>query len=468
MTPHVLHVIQQLSSGGAGQALEALICSSEACTHEVASLIDATESARAKFRAKGIKLVEHPSAPQLAAIVNAADLVQIHFWNTPELYEFMATERSSRFLLWSHVEGSTTPHILIPELSTYVHALVRSCSPRQQGLLRSLVIAGRSPRTFRTRERSSLPNKACTVGIFGTLSSTRMCAEALSVFAQARLAGERLRVVGHGDLLPFWRQQAFELHLQHCVEFRGFVDDVAMELSQTDIVLYLPKPGSSVTADLALQEAMLAGAVPVVLAGTPVVSLVRHGIDALVGDDFTDCIAHLQSLMSNQDRLAQMSEAGQARARREFSARESARAFEQLYQQLCETPRMRRHLALDSTQGGARRFMATLADSAKPFCISASRAPGWQEADEEIASSPAALVGPGAGGILHYRGFYPKDPFLRYWAGLVLERSGRRALAAAEYVAAARGGVEGASDRLERCLHSPESGQASATDSDKY
>jgi hypothetical protein len=174
----------------------------------------------------------------------------------------------------------------------------------------------------------------------------------------------------------------------------------------------------------------------------------------LIGDDLDACSHHLRTLLSDPERLAKMSKAAQARARNQFSARHSARAFEQLYQQLCERPAKRRRLGLEPNLSGAKRLMASLDEAATPFRISETRASGWQEADEQIASSPPALVGPGAGGILHYRGFYPEDPFLRYWAGLVLERSGRRALAAAEFSAAAQKGVEGASDRLERCLRS--------------
>jgi glycosyltransferase involved in cell wall biosynthesis len=454
MAPHVLHVIQQLSCGGAGQALEALISATEASTHEVASLIPATDLAREKFKAKDIKLLEHPSAHQLNAHVNAADVVQIHFWNTPELYDFMTTERTNRYLLWSHVEGSTTPHILIPELFTYCHALVRSCAPLQKHVPSSLVIEGRTPRSFPNRERSVKSKEESIVGIFGTLSSTRRCRAALNVFAEARESGECLLVVGNGDLLPYWRQQVRDLNLQGCVEFKGFTEDVVKELSRIDVLLHLPRPESYATADLALQEAMLAGVVPVVLAGTPVVDLLRHGIDSLIGDDLDACSHHLRTLLSDPEQLAKMSKAGQARARNEFSARDSARAFEQLYQQLCERPTQRCRLRLEPNQSGAKRFMASLDEAATPFRISETRASGWQEADEQIASSHPALVGPGAGGILHYRGFYPEDPFLRYWAGLVLERSGRRGLAAAEFSAAAQKGVEGASDRLEQCLRS--------------
>ena len=46
-----------------------------------------------------------------------ADVVQVHFWNTPELIAFMRELTApSRVLLWSHVAGTTPPHLLTPSL----------------------------------------------------------------------------------------------------------------------------------------------------------------------------------------------------------------------------------------------------------------------------------------------------------------------------------------------------------------
>ena len=83
--------------------------------------------------------------------------------------------------------------------------------------------------------------------------------EALDVFAKAACPDSRLLVVGQGDLVPRWQRHASELNLQERVEFRGFVSNVGRELARMDVLLHLPKPGGSATADLALQEALMAG-----------------------------------------------------------------------------------------------------------------------------------------------------------------------------------------------------------------
>jgi hypothetical protein len=63
------------------------------------------------------------------------------------------------------------------------------------------------------------------------------------------------------------------------------------------------------------------------------------------------------------------------------------------------------------------------------------------ECDEQIASSPAVVCN-SDGGILSYRDFYPDDPHLRLWSGLVLRQQGRAAIAAGEFAAAIRLGLD--------------------------
>ena len=448
MTLEVLHITQQLSSGGAGKALEALASAAKRSRHRVVSLLPATPEARRRLTSQAIPLLEQPYATELSACMNQADVVQIHFWNTPELYRFMTLEHNCRLVIWSHVEGSTAPHILIPELASYCQALVYSCSTTDP---RAISIRPGSPHRFALRRLHPGDEEPLTIGIFGSLHSSRMCAEALDVFAKAACPDSRLLVVGQGDLVPRWQRHACELNLQERVEFRGFVNNVSRELARMDVLLHLPKPGGWATADLALQEALMAGVVPVVLAGTPVADLVQHNVDGLIATDAHQCMEHLQTLDGDRQLLARLRTTAQTWAHQVFNPDRCTTAFEHLYEQICKHPRAPRRLQLRGGSSGAQRFMASLGDAAAPFRISAQRAAGWLEADRQISASSAALVGAGAGGILHWRGAYPNDAWLRYWAGLVFNTAGRTAMAAAEFSAAAKAGLIGAADHLESC-----------------
>lgn len=448
MTIEVLHITQQLSCGGAGKALETLVSAARRSRHQVVSLLPATPPARRRLSSQGIRLLEQPGVPELNTCINQADVVQIHFWNTPELYGFMSLEHICRLVIWSHVEGSTAPHILIPELASYCQVLVHSCSTTDP---MAITIRPVSPHRFEPRTLPPGGKQPLVVGIFGSLHSSRMCMEAIDIFAMAACPDSRLLVVGQGDLVSRWQRRACEFNLQERVEFKGFVSNVGRELSRMDVLLHLPKPGCSATADLALQEALMAGVVPVLLSGTPVIELVEHNVDGLIAMNLHQCVEHLQTLDSDRQLLGRLCTAAQTRVHQTFNPERCTSAFEQLYEQIHEYPRAPRRLQLRGGNSGAQRFMASLGDAAAPFHISFERAAGWQEADQQIAASSSALVGAGAGGILHWRGAYPNDQWLRYWAGLVFNAAGRSALAAAEFNAAAKTGLIGAAEHLERC-----------------
>ncbi len=52
------------------------------------------------------------------------------------------------------------------------------------------------------------------------------------------------------------------------------------------------------------------------------------------------------------------------------------------------------------------------------------------------------MRGPGAGGVLHYRGYYPHDPFLLWWSALIHANSGNAGFAIADAMQARRFGLD--------------------------
>jgi glycosyltransferase involved in cell wall biosynthesis len=453
--PHeVLHVIQRFSGGGASRALLALIDGTESTEHRVVSLVKADSFSRDQLARREIALVEHPSSPALDKMVESADIVQVHFWNTPELYDFMSKALYGRVIVWSLVAGHTDPHVVTAEVASYADRLVASGRPLVGLCDRQLVIAPRSPHVIDLKEPARRGLGHFTVGIFGTLDSSKSDPTALDVFVDANLPRAKLLVVGSGDLPPIWMARAKALGLEQRVEFTGFVRDVGLQLARMDVLLHMPSDDSFGTLDLSLQEAMAAGVVPVVRAGTPASDLVRDDVDGLIADNNHDYVSHLRSLYHDPQRVERLRNTGVQRSRTEFTPQSSGAQFEKLYSELySESPRIHQLPASNITDG-AQRFITTLGPAAHSFRISARRGSGWREADNAIALSPPALVGPGAGGILHYRGYYPKDPILRYWAGLVFAAQGRPAFAAAEFAASAKAGWPGAEERLRALIAS--------------
>src|SRR3954453_15583536 len=111
MRPRVVHLIQRVSRGGAGRALAFLTGALTEFDHSV------------------LALDPSPGRATLRRELAAADLVHVHFWNTPELYELLDSDLPPmRMLLWPHVNGRSAPHVLTPELVSHADMTI-ACTP---------------------------------------------------------------------------------------------------------------------------------------------------------------------------------------------------------------------------------------------------------------------------------------------------------------------------------------------------
>src|SRR5271166_1370037 len=87
----VLHVIHSLSLGGASRALIAAAKYSSRLSdfsHRVLSLLAPDRRAVKLAMQADMTVIGIPDKSKSWSEIEQADIVQLHFWNTPEIYEF--------------------------------------------------------------------------------------------------------------------------------------------------------------------------------------------------------------------------------------------------------------------------------------------------------------------------------------------------------------------------------------------
>src|SRR4051794_18459203 len=90
-TRSVVHVTAQLSQGGAGRALINLASAlgvTGKLTQTVVSLRPATAPMLREAGQRDIPIASAPTAVELDRLVTDADIVQVHFWNSPSTWQF--------------------------------------------------------------------------------------------------------------------------------------------------------------------------------------------------------------------------------------------------------------------------------------------------------------------------------------------------------------------------------------------
>jgi glycosyltransferase involved in cell wall biosynthesis len=432
--PGVVHLTQRLSLGGAGRSLiaaaERSACDGRA-RHTVVSLLPPDPTAAALASAAGLTVLPGAALDRAA---EAAEVLHIHFWNSPELYRALTVLPPARTVLTCHVGGVCAPQVLTEEVArlsdkvlvTAPHTLtVTDAWPELDTTL--------APECVDFGRLGSVephPHEGFVVGYIGTVDFAKMHRDFVALHAGLGVAGLRLIVCGDGPALPVLRREAAIRGLTDRLDLRGHVENLGGALSGMDVFGYPLCEDTYATSELVLYEAAFAGVPAVVLDRGGAGSTVVNGVTGIVAADEASYREGIRRLARDPALRARMSSAARAHARACLTPAQLAPTVDAAYAKVMELPRRARRLAPPTS--GASAFIRSLGNHAEPFARSAEGGAGAAEADAWIAQASPALAGPGSGGVLHYRFAYPDDAMLRYWAGLILRGQGRPALAAAE------------------------------------
>jgi glycosyltransferase involved in cell wall biosynthesis len=383
---------------------------------------------------------------EIDGAVEQADIVHVHFWNTPELHAWLrAPLPPTRIALTAHVLGYTAPHMLTEEVVERADLVLLTSAQsleRADASLRAKAVVAPSAADFaRLGAIEPEPHRGFAIGYIGTVDFAKMHPRFVAMHAALDIADARVIVCGSGGAWPVLQSQITEIGAGERFELRFYVEDIAPVLAGLDVFGYPLCEENYATTELVLQEAMYAAVPIVVLDPGGADYSVRDGETGFVVRCEADYVARITDLARDSEMRRRMGAAAAADARARFGATRLAPLVDAAYDRLVETPKRARAAMPPSV--GADALLASLGSAAEPFRTSLE-ASGERaiRADRTIAEASAAVASADAGGVLHYRRFYPDDPALRYWAGLILMGGGRPALAAGEFAAAARLGFD--------------------------
>lgn len=525
MTIRVLHLIDQLTRGGAGRALLGVAGASRDLHHTIGSLHAPEEGARRLAVEAGIEVLhlrdEEMDAAEgrrsgetnrstiaganrltiadanhltIADAIDAADIVHVHFWNSPSLYRALGRPwPAARVLTWCHVGGDEPPQLLTADVVDFSDLILAS-NPHTAELpvLARANAGGKGGMVLGTADFSRLKpgltrsNPRFTITHIGTVDFVKIHPDFVALHAGLDIDDYRVVVCGVGAALPVLQRQAARAGCAERFEFRGYVEAVDEVFAESDLFAY--PIGDGYASELVLQEAMFCGVPPVVMTTGGPTRMVLHENTGLLARTASEYRSALERLAGNHELRAAMGLRAASYAQAHWGAERSAAQLVDWYNKLMAAPkhlrrplgvgeasphapgasgRARNRLGKDEAPSGADRFLLGLGASASRFRVSRNAESHPRAtvlaADRLIAASSPLLASGASGGVLHYRLEYPGDPHLHYWSGLVLAHAGRPALAAAEFAAARRNGFDVA--RLESAPGRTGEGKTSAGES---
>jgi glycosyltransferase involved in cell wall biosynthesis len=462
MALNILHIIPRFVGGGPERSLLAFAAAERdtgAANRHVVAVLDPPVAVDMFLAARrlGVKLEVRPDPAALARLIEDADLVQLHFWNHPVLTTLLRTLAfpPSRVLLWSHVLGTRAPQVLTEEITGFADRLVltselsRESAGARSARKRGVPIDDIPGIADMTRLDGFTPRQhdGICIGYIGIVNHTKMHPRFAEMSAAVRLPDARFVVCGGGGGEEGLRRRFEALGMGARVDVRGVVEDIRVPLEEFDIFGYPLAEDTYATSEKALQEAMWVGVPPVVFAHGGVRRLIEHDRTGLVVQTEEEYARAIEQLAHNPALRRRLGEGARRFARTAFEPKRWCQVLGQVLSTMMAEPRRTRSLLPGAGDAAVVNFVRSLGNRAGPFAVSLAGPTKHSRelvtaADREIAAV-SSLVARGEGGVVHHRNFFPQDPYLRLWAGLVSGAAGAGATACAEFAAADALGLGG-------------------------
>ncbi|BAQ65146.1 glycosyl transferase [Geminocystis sp. NIES-3709] len=391
----------------------------------------------------GINVIRKPDRKTLIEEIEKADIVQVHFWNNPTIYEFLRLELPPiRLLLWFHIIGDRPPQIITEDLVNYSDFTLTT-SPYS---LKLTVFQNNNDKTDivygitdweRLSNLQPQPHDTFNVGYIGTVNFAKMHPNYISMSASVSIPHVKFIVCG-GGIEKQLQNEVEQLGIANKFEFRGYVEKIKSILEILDVFGYPLCEDTYATSEKSLQEAMYAGIPPVVFPYGGVKCLVEHNQTGLIVNSETEYKEAIEYLYHHPEERLKLGNNARQYAHENFNSEYWTKKLNTIYDKMMESPKNKRlwqNLA-KFTDTPAELFIQSLGESAPQFKISMSDIDTEELliADRKIAQSSVLLSG-GEGGIFQYRNYYPDDRYLRLWSGLVLQNQNRHSSAVSEFQA---------------------------------
>lgn len=440
----VLHIFHSLTVGGAARTAIATAKYSARLgpyRHKIAVLsLGVTDSRAIAFAmSQGMEVPIVRNRAELHAAMADSDIVQINWWQHPEMHEFLrAPMPPVRLLGWFHCAGQHAPQRVTEELvdimdlavagSFYTYEAPGFCGIEPQEKLRRTAMVNGGADFERLQGFSAKPHNGINVSYIGTVDFTKMHRHFVRMSAAVKSADVRYIVCG-GPKHAYLRAQAEGLGQAQRFDFRGYVEDIRSVLEITDIYGYPLAEDTYAASELNLQEAMYCGIPPVVFPHGGIKRLVENGVSGLVVNSEHEYAEAIDQLANDRELRARLGQGAAKVAREKFGAQRWAPEMNRCYTQLMQQPKqtrtwgsMRRSFVPPASlphpgYRGAEIFLESLGGTHKEFLTSYASADLGEllEAEAVIHSSSELMR---FAGIFPYRNYFPEDPFLALWACL--------------------------------------------------
>ena len=438
---NILHVTPHLG-GGVGRVLLNYLTKvkdDSEYTHEVICLDYANENAVETANNINLKLSDKMAGnPQLLNAAEQADVVLIHWWNHPLLYDFLVRTKlpACRMVIWSHISGYYPPNVFTDKILRYPDMFVFTTpvsfeSKEVQSLLEkkkeSLHVIWSTGGVEHVRSVIPKEHKGFNIGYIGTVDYCKMHPNFLKLCSLVDIPNVKFIVCG-GSKEREIQNAAKQLGLADKIKFTGQVSDINPYLAEFDVFGYPLAPYHYGSCDQALAESMAAGVVPVVLSNSMESCMVKDGVTGIVAKNQEEYIKGIKQLYVESQLRSNLSKNAREYALKTFLLSTLEREWEAVFEKIMTFPKTPKRWKIN-LQGAVILakdvFLESLGQYGVPFEQYCS-AKNEVEKNNAIGKITQLIESPlwqseTKGTVHHYNTFFPNDSYLSAWSRLMKE-----------------------------------------------
>lgn len=438
----ILHITPHLGGGVGRVLLNYLkkVKGDQSFVHEVACLDYANEHALDVAKNIGLILTDRMAGErqQLLTIIAGADIVLIHWWNHPLLYDFLVRAElpPCRVVMWSHISGFHAPYVFTDKIFRYPDVFVfttpvsyetkevQGLSDEQKKSLRVVWSTGGVEHVKNVKPKT---HKRFNVGYIGTVDYCKMHPDFLDICSQVDIPDVKFVVCGVPKEKEI-QQEAERLGIDGKFTFTGWVSDITKYLSIFDVFGYPLAPYHYGTCDQALAESMACGIVPVVFSNRMENQMVKDGVTGIVVNNKEEYGNAIRKLYGNKELRTRLSRNAKEYARKTFSLETIKHEWGKVFKDVLVLPKTARNWEISKPNADISAkdvFLESLGGYGQEF-ISYCNAVSAQEKEisfkkiKELATSPIWQART-RGTAHHYREFFPEDDYLSMWSRIMRE-----------------------------------------------
>jgi glycosyltransferase involved in cell wall biosynthesis len=369
--------------------------------------------------------------------VSRADIVVVHWWNHPTLFDVLVNSDfpACRLIMWNHVSALHPPYVLSGKLIEFADRFIFT-SPvtyeaeeviELEGHLKDrLGVVWSSCGTEIFEGFKKEEHQGFNVGMTGTVDYGKLHPDFVKMCSKIDIPDVRF-IVCSGDSQQRIREDAERLNIAHKFSFNGRVPSIMPYLAIYDVFGYPLQPKHLGTCEQAIGEAMIAGVVPVVLNNPAEGHIVENGVTGIVANSQDEYCRAVEYLYHNPETRSRMARNAMSAARKQYSIRRKMKAWEEIFGEALGHEKKARTWNRRKCRTGSEIFIESLGKYGrifKEYISFKERLDRWslkrsEDAILQLFRSNSQWYSNNKGGVKQYLRIFPDDVYLKEWDTLL-------------------------------------------------